>query len=213
MKTMTPSVVQEKVTDQQIDKATDVFRSIVRKHREEFPSDAMQQALGTKGLTSDLLGIIRKYVEMFVGMIVRLVNVDRIRKPEQVLEATGRKQYVDKDVVATMPHGEGGEVKVIFFKLDLSQRNGQISDDDLAKEYTLRGLKPADPYSLAAVNEADPSFADAHPNATHWKDANGKWCYAAFIVWSDERGVDVYRHDFGWDDYWWFAGLAQSAGL
>ena len=209
MKTMTPSVVQEKVTDQQIDKATDVFRSIVRKHREEFPSDAMQQALGTKGLTSDLLGIIRKYVEMFVGMIVRLVNVDRTRSPQQALDATKRKQYVNSTVVASMPHGEGDEVKVVFFKLDLSQRGSRILDDDLEKEYVLRGLKPADPYSLAMVNEVDSAFADQHPNPTHWKDSEGKWCYAAFRVWDGERFVSVNRHDFDWGGGWWFAGLAN----
>ena len=36
----------------------------------------------------------------------------------------------------------------------------QISDADLDAEYEKRGLKPADPYSLVAVNEADPAFAE-----------------------------------------------------
>jgi len=84
-----------------------------------------------------------------------------------------------------------------------------VNDADLDKEYASRGLIPADPFSLATVNEADPAFADEHPNATHWKDVNGKLCYAAFSRWFGERGVLVYRFGGGWRDRWWFAGLAS----
>jgi hypothetical protein len=79
----------------------------------------------------------------------------------------------------------------------------------LDKEYERRGLKPADPYTLAAVNEADPAFADKHPNGTHWKDADDKWRYAAFYRWSDERRAHVYRSDYDWDDRWWFPGFRK----
>ena len=137
-------------------------------------------------------------------LLNRLVKVDRTRTPQAVLDATGRKQYTDNDVVATMPRGTDEEVKIVFFKL-----GRYISDVDLDKEYESRGLKPADPYSLAAVNEDDPAFADEHPNATHWKDADGNWCHAAFRLWHVERGVGVYRYGLGWYDYWWFAGLAS----
>jgi len=111
-----------------------------------------------------------------------------------------------------MPKDNGEEAKVVFFKPDKSSynANGWISDDNLEKEFALRCLKPSDPYSLAAVNEADPTFADEHPNATHWKDADGKWCYALFRHWSDgERDVDVHRDGNDWDGNWWFAGLAS----
>ena len=85
-----------------------------------------------------------------------------------------------------------------------------MSDDDLEKEYDLRGLKPADPFSLGAVNEDDPALADTKPNCTHWKDANGKWCYVAFRHWGgDERIVSVFRYDDRWLDRWWFAGLRK----
>ena len=203
---MTPSVQKNtEMTDGQIDKTAVVLGAALRKHREEFNTDAAQQSLGAKGLGPDLLAVFRGYVERFSNVIVRFVRVDRARTPGEALTTTGRTQYTDRIVVAAMPKGNGEEAKVVFFKVDR-----QISDDDLDKEYESRGLTPADPFSLAAVNEADPAFADEHPNATHWKDANDKWCYAAFNRWSDSgRRVRVSRGGSDWDGGWWFAGLAS----
>lgn len=138
---------------------------------------------------------------IFKNQIIRHAIVNRTRTPQGALDATGRKQYTDTDVVAEMPQGDGDETDVVFFKL-----GRYISDDDLEKEYEMRGLMPADPYALSAVNEADPAFADEHPNCTHWKDKDGKWCYAAFDRWVDDRNVHVDRLGHGWDDRWWFAG-------
>ncbi len=144
-------------------------------------------------------------IDPISSIIVRRIRVDRTRKPKKALEATGRKVYVNNNIVATMPKGEGEEVDVIFFKLDR-----YISDDDLEKEYAVRGLKPADPYSLAAVNEADPAFADEYPNATHWKNANGQYSYATFDVrLGDERYVHVRRRAVDWRNDWWFAGVRK----
>lgn len=148
--------------------------------------------------------VIEKVVEAVSNLITRLIKVNRSRSPQEALDATNRAQYTDRTVVDAMPKGEGDEVEVLFFKL-----NRFVSDDDLEKEYELRGLKPADPYSLAAVNEADPSFADEKPNGTHWKDANGYWRYAAFGLWRGERRVNVHHIDDGWGDYWWFAGFRK----
>ena len=67
----------------------------------------------------------------------------------------------------------------------------------------------ASPYDVAAVNQADPAFADSHPNATHWKDSDDNWCYLACDRWSDERSVDVSRRDGVWNDNWWFAGVRK----
>ena len=136
-------------------------------------------------------------------------TVNRSRSQQEALEATGRAQYTDRKVVDAMPKGEGNEVEVLFFKPDLSNRNSFISDDDLEKEFDLRGLKPADPISVAAVNEADPAFADEKPHGTHWKDAKGNWCYATFDRWYGKRKVSVYRNARGWDDRWWFAGVRK----
>ena len=141
------------------------------------------------------------------GQIVRRVKVNRNCTPQEAFNATGCKQYADRQVVDSMPHGKGKEVEVVFFKPDLSERNSYISDVDLDKEYKLRGLKPADPYSVAAVNEANPAFADKKPHATHWQNADGKWCIAAFVRWDVVHEVHVFRSYSGWCGDWWFAGL------
>jgi len=59
------------------------------------------------------------------------------------------------------------------------------------------------------VNTDDPAFADEHPNCTHWKDGEGKWCFATFSRWGGERGVDVSRRDGVSRDGWWFAGVRK----
>jgi hypothetical protein len=199
-KTMTPSAM----TDGQIDKAVDVFRSQLRKHSYELPSDAVQTALGQDELGGELFTTFRKRVDANSNQITRRVKVDRTRTSKQVLDATGRNKYTDDKVVDAMPHGAGNEVEVCLFKL-----GRYVSDAYLDKEYALRGLVPADPYSLAAVNEVDPAFADQYPNGTHWKDAKGNWCFAAFVRWGGERNVLVGRHGDGWGDDWWFAGLRK----
>lgn len=206
-KVMTPSAP---MTDGQIDKAVDHYRNTLKKHRDEIgSSDAVQQVLGQPGYLAQLLAVIRKHAAAVSDLIVRQVKVDRTRTPQAMLEATGRKQYTDSNVVAAMPHGAGEEAEVYFFKPDLTKRGGRIGDADLEKEFEFRGFAPADPYTLAAVNRDDPAFADEHPNGTHWKDANGKWCYAAFDRWYGERDVSVSRYDYDWDDRWWFAGVGK----
>ena len=204
-RSMTPSVQEQGgMTDGQIDKAVDIFRSALRKHRMELGTNAVQQVLGIGELGPELLAVFRKRVEAVSDMIVRRVKVDRDQTPQRVLDATGRKQYTDSDVVTAMPCGEGEEVEFHFFKL-----GRYVNDNELEKEYELRGFKPADPYSLAAVNKADPAFADDHPNGTHWQDAKGRWCYAAFHRWSGERRLYVGRRAGDWDGSWWFAGLRK----
>ena len=155
-------------------------------------------------MAKELLAVIRKFADAVSNLITRIVKVDRKRSPQEVLKATGRKQYVTDSVVAEMPKGEGEETEVIFFNI-----GRVVSDNDLEKEYELRGLIPADPYSLAAVNEADPAFADEHPNGTHWKDAGGNWCFASFGLWVDDRRVLVYRIGHDWRVDWWFAGVRK----
>ncbi|MFA5942313.1 MAG: hypothetical protein WC798_01430, partial [Candidatus Paceibacterota bacterium] len=54
---------------------------------------------------------------VFKNQIVRHAIVNRTRTPQEALDATGRKQYTDADVVAEMPKGEGAEANVVFFKL------------------------------------------------------------------------------------------------
>ncbi|MGJ0531845.1 hypothetical protein [Methylocystis sp.] len=195
---MTPSTI----TSGQIGKAQELLEARLRKSG--FPSAAVQQVLEMQGdvLAAEWLAAIQKRVDAISDMIVRCVRVNRSRSPQEALAATGRKQYVTDAVVADMPRGDGDEAEIFFFKV-----GRWISDDDLEKEYSSRGLVPADPFSLAAVNEVDATFADDHPNGTHWKDADGKWCFATFYRWSDdERSVSVGRGVSGWLGSWWFAG-------
>ena len=202
---MASTMTTSTMTDRQIERAVEIFRAQLRKHATEFPSLAVQQVFGQPELGPEWLAVLRTRVEAISNLITRRAKVNRTRKAQVALDATGRRQYTDENVVNTMPNGEGEEVEVVFFNLDR-----YVSDADLDKEYELRGLKPADPYSLAAVNEADSAFADERSNATHWKNSNGKWFYAAFFQWRGvERGVVVDRFDFGWDGLWWFAGLRK----
>ncbi len=145
------------------------------------------------------------------NMIIRRVKADRTKSPQEALDATGRWQYTDAAVVAEMPKGESDEGEVYFFKPrpEAYDKNGLISDGSLEKEFEFHGLKPCDPCKLSKINADDPAFADERPNGTHWKDANGKWCFAAFDRWCGERRVNVYRDDDDWDDCWWFAGLRK----
>lgn len=200
---MTPS--EKTMTTGQIDKAVAQYRAMLEKHAFQFAAEPTQQVLGDPGLAKSQFELFQVRVEAVSNLIIRHVAVYRHQTPQSVLDVTGRKTYINASVVKTMPRGEGAEVEVSFFRV-----GRDLSDPDLDKEYTLRGLIPADPYSLAAVNQADPAFADDHPNATHWQDADGNWCYAIFSRWDGERYVNVSRRDGAWGDRWWFSGLRKA---
>jgi hypothetical protein len=139
------------------------------------------------------------------------VRVNRSRSPQQAIEATGRALNIDREVVASMPKGDGDEVEIVFFKIVLFKldipKQHCLSDSDLKNEYLLRGLRPADPISIAAVNEADPAFADRKPHTSHWKDAKGCWCYITFHCWGGKREVVVHSNNDDHKDNEWFAGI------
>src|SRR3989344_3677712 len=100
-----PALVQL-MTDGEIENLVEKLRAAARKHRNEFSSDAVQQALGVENLGMKLLEPFRKLVEDVAGVIVHHVTVDRSRTPQETLDATGCKQYTNPDVVETMPRGE-----------------------------------------------------------------------------------------------------------
>lgn len=80
------------------------------------------------------------------------------------------------------------------------------SDNDLEKEYEVRGLIPADPVSILTYwKDSDIKYL-----VTHWKDAEGKWCFSTFHDWRGGRSVFVRRSGDGWYDGWWFAGVRKS---
>ena len=157
---MTPSQL---ITAGQIGNIQEILGAGLRKSG--LASEPVQQVLEHQGdeLINELIAVVRSRVKAVSDMIVRHVKVNRDRSPQETLEATGRRLYVTESVVATMPRGDGEEIEVVFFKVGRF-----VSDDDGEKEYELRGLKPADPYSVAAVNEDDQAFTDDHPNCIHW---------------------------------------------
>lgn len=193
------------MTSGQMTKFYELFVAALRKSN--LPNEQTQEVLERQGaiLADECVALLRKRVEAISNLILRHAIGNRNHTPEKALKATGRRQYVTDSVVKAMPRGATAEADVYFFKL-----GRYVSDDDLEKEYALCGLRPTDPYLLAAINEADPAFADDHPNGTHWKDKDGKWCYAAFYRWhGDERGVGVGRYDGDWRDNWFFAGVRK----
>jgi hypothetical protein len=70
------------------------------------------------------------------------------------------------------------------------------------------GLVP-DPRAQAAVNEADPAFADTVRNGSQWGDN----CDLEFSCRDEGRIVRCGRHydDGGWDSRWWLAGVPAPA--
>ena len=200
---MAESMTTSGMTDGQIDRACEIFRAKLTKHRNELPTDAVQQAFGDPNLSKEWLLSLRSRADAISDMIVRRVTVDGTRTPQAAIDATGRNKYVERDSIKCMPDSASGEMDVHFFKVDRWSR-----DADLEKEYELRGLVP-NPRAQAAVNEADPAFADEYPNGTQWKDAEGNWHFATFDQWNDERDVDVDRSGGGWSDRWFVGGVRK----
>lgn len=139
------------------------------------------------------------------GTIVRRVRVNRTRSLQEALDVSGRKFYGDREVVATAPMvGRDEEVEVLLIPL------GRPMADERVEELIPVGFRSADPWELVAVNEDDSSFADNHPNFTHWQNANKKWCWAAFRKWDCKRVVHAYRSDDVWDAYWYLAVVREE---
>jgi hypothetical protein len=208
MKTMSPS---ETISRGQINKLYDLLEAGILKA--DLPREPGQKVIEDQGasMVDSFIADFRKRIEAISKFIVRRISVNCNRTSQQAIDATGRKQYTNASVVATMPRAISDKAEVHFFKPrpESYDENGFISDDKLEEEFKFVGLVPVDPVSLAAVNEEDPAFADNYPHGTHWKDADGKWYFAAFSRWIDERSVYVYRDDSGWDGSWWFAGVRK----
>lgn len=200
---MTTNVRTQSITNGQIGQINDRLATKLRESG--ILSEEVQRVLMVPGgaAIDEMVAVFRKHVEAQSEMIVRRVKVDRSRTPRQVVEATGRTQCVDDKVLATMPLGEGEEVDVFFFPLKKGAR-AQEFEHALAS----RGLK-ADPYAQTAVNEADPAFADDHPNASQWDVQGRTSSYLVFNRWNNGRSVDVDRRDDGWGGHWWVAGVRK----
>lgn len=122
---------------------------------------------------------------------------------KSLLNETKRTQYVDNTVLETAPTGSG--------TLELFTIGKYVSEDELEKEYEVRGLFPAPLNVLLEADVKEDVNKDHKYIGTHWKDAKGNWCYAMFSRWCGKREVCVSRHGGGWDDDWWFAGVRKNA--
>lgn len=204
-KNIAPIAEVQPITSEQIGRASDRFQTRCRKHAVSLPKKIVQEVLEHEGdvLSQEMFEVFRNRVERRSEMIVRHVKVDRTRTREEMIKALGRKEYIDKGVLATMPTEGKNEEDVLFFP---GKRFIPVAK--LALEYELRGLVP-DPYAQAQVNIDDPAFADEHPNGTQWKDAQGNLCFVTFDRWDEERYVSVLRDDAGWYDNWWFGGVRK----
>ncbi len=192
---MTPS---KEMTRRQIDKAVANYRALLEKHAPEFASATVQVVLGQPELAREQFAVLRARVEAQGEIIIRRVRVDRTRTPMEAINATGCNKYVDDDVVVTMPQGEGDEVDVYFIP---TRRFIPVAEvPAFLAQY---GLVP-DPRAQAAVNEADPTFADKYSNGTQW----GENCCLTFRRCDDdERRVRCGRSGGGWNDNWFLSGV------
>ena len=138
--------------------------------------------------------------------ITRIVRVPSGRSGEEMLDATRRQKSVGAESVKSMPRGAGDLTEVIFYR----PKRWIKDDEDLDKELAEHNLVPADPYSQAQANIDDPAFADEHPNFSHWQDHNGKWHFAKYRLWNDERSVEVYHRTGEIGRGWWIACVRKS---
>jgi hypothetical protein len=192
---MTPS----QMTKGQIDKAVANYRAMLEKYSKEFNSEAVQVVLGQSELAEEQLSVFRKRVEALSTYIVRKVKVNRTQTPYEAIKATGRTEYLNDEVVKGMPMGEGEEKEVFLVPFKKT-----LTPDQLDQEVHKAGFVLADPITQCALNQQDPSLADTYPNATQWRNKNGKACCALFYRWNGERRVYVRQYVFVWRDVWFF---------
>lgn len=138
------------------------------------------------------------------NFILPNVKIDLSMDPHEAIRVTGRRGYIGQAIYSA-PRGSSSEVDMYFFSVGC-----RISHKDLLEKYEALGLVPADPFALAAANQAYPKFADNHPNATQWIGDNSKIYIAVFNSWY--AGSGVYESRSGvFSDKWWFAGVSKSA--
>ena len=143
---------------------------------------------------------------------VTLTITDRYRTIREMLDASGREQYVnvaDLDIIFRRRGGLECDSEMLFFEVNLAVGEW-INNERLEHEYRKRQLIP-DPYLQFAINARDPNFAATYPNVTHWKNANGHWCFASFGRDTEFGIVDyvvVDQANRAWRDVW-FGGIRE----
>jgi hypothetical protein len=197
------------MTNGQIEDAVNKFRSAMHKHRSEITSDIAQQVLGSDNFGMMMFAPFRERAKMLSSLIVHKFKVNRSRSPQEVFNAVGGIQDINREALDTMPRGEGDEAETFSFELEAWEYtcDDEIGDDDLGKAYIRRNLKAASPDYVAAGIETG-VFADGK-YGTHWKGAEGNWCHAAFSYWRVVRRVKVNCYGNGWSGGWIFIGVRK----
>lgn len=196
-KVMTPSEVKV-ATAKQINKAVANYRAMLEKHASEFQSVPLQMVLGQPELAKAQFELLRARVDAMSEIIIRRVKVDRSLTPQQVVDATGYAQYVNDEVLATMPTGEGDEAEVWFIPT-----KHYVPISEVPAFLAQFGLVP-DPRAQAAVNKEDPAFVDKYQNNNSlWGDS----CCLVFYLWGSKRCVSCHRRVGGVYAGQWLAGV------
>ena len=215
----TSSTSKNAITHGNVTKFNNLFTLGLRKSRLSGKKVQAVSKAQASALADEFVRLIRVYVQETSKMITRSAQVNRTRTPEEMLIATNPHELnIDTNCgmfpgrsvdIESVPRGEGSETEVVFFRAKLPE---YFDTKYLDKEYALRGLVAADPYSLSAVNEADPSFSGKYPNVTYWGNSWREATYLHFFV-SGNRGrvADMgvnWRSEYP-PKYYWFAGHSK----
>lgn len=133
-----------------------------------------------------------------LGTLIHRLRVDRTKSNIDHIHATKRVEYLNDEVVQSMPHIEWEEVELVF--IPLGKDTSIDNFNALLKEHYLT----PDPVALCEWNAKNPTFADKVPHGTQWN----RNCCAIFRrdVWGGERLVDVRRFDSVWGGRWFACG-------
>lgn len=188
--------------------AVEEFCKFLELQQREVDAKTARQIMGLCEIDEIDRPVLECCVQRVRGIFTRRVRVRRDLGPRTALEIRSFKQYTEDDAVRSMSYGELDEVEIVFFKLDLSRQCNCISDEDLERQYISLGLVPVDPYSLCAVNRADPTLAETRMNCTHWKRGD-LWSFILFRFWQGRHELAVCDSQADWGGSWWFAGVRE----
>jgi hypothetical protein len=197
---------EKSITKGQAGKFADLLVAALVKS--DLPSIETQQVLEQQSanLAAQFIALVRGEVDAVSEFIYRTVHVDRTLSPEAAVAATRRIQYVNTNVVASMPAGVGDTVNIIWVPFKKGASNKEVVKKLAEYEMIL-----ADPFALLAHNALEPDFAVKQPNLTLWQDADGNWCHATCHDSIAKRIVQVNRDYDDWKEDWWVAAVRKSA--
>lgn len=196
MVTMTPS------TSDEIDTAVCNYRALLIQYQQYFPPSVLKTVLRDTAFTKEQFEVLRRRVEEISKIAVRTAAVDLALTAKKAIARTGRRAYLDADVVAGMRRVGTEKQVVIRYVNPMVALTPRELDAWIQKRYP--GERLADPFELCAHIETDSTFADTHPCATQWWDKDGNCCCLVFLRWGREPSVNVMRNANGWHSVCWW---------